>query len=313
MATVKKPTLLRFELTIEDPRDAFEIFFPNGQYVLNRTTWRNKEPRSCAVTRLRSRNRFAWDEGPIVFDVEVSYRPQGYITFAGDTKYDGWTAMMLSRKGGALLDEDGNPLAPGKPPVYLPLEVYEDVEFNEIEFGTFIEEVEVAGIRHITREEAMELFQSSVRLSASMRSSFFAPRRQRPQVRIAIADAPLTPVDRCPDMRMLVVDKSAPHFRQNLVEQLYEAVSGFVEGRYSLNSLSTESTTFVDLSGCLVELKPIPGEQRIESVFNVFSYYVSSADLEEIAKRLVSVYAVSATVVDGKEAGFVFERLTEGR
>ena len=52
----------------------------------------------------------------MVYDVEVSYRPKGCITFTGGTKYDGWTAVVLNRApDGTLLDDQGNPLPEGHP------------------------------------------------------------------------------------------------------------------------------------------------------------------------------------------------------
>src|SRR5689334_18834576 len=88
MGDSKKPTVMRFKLALERPLDAFNTFYPKGHYVLNRTEWRGKEPRSCAVTGIRSGQNSPADKGPVIFDVEVSYRPKGYITFVGETKYD---------------------------------------------------------------------------------------------------------------------------------------------------------------------------------------------------------------------------------
>src|SRR5688572_6432360 len=153
----KKPTVLRFVLqSMGNPMGVMSRFHPQGKTVLNRTEWRGKEPRSCAVTSLRGRPYKAGSKDPQVWDVEVAYRPKGTITFVGNTKYDGWTAMILDRaKDGTLLDGHGKPLPDGQPPVYLPYEMYEDVEFNDIDFGEFVEEVDVGGIKHISFEDMM--------------------------------------------------------------------------------------------------------------------------------------------------------------
>ena len=48
--------ILRFILMVGDGmqvmRELYARFMPNGQRLLNRTEWRGKEPRSCAVTNL---------------------------------------------------------------------------------------------------------------------------------------------------------------------------------------------------------------------------------------------------------------------
>lgn len=314
MAMPKKPTLMRFKLAHERPMDAFTLFYPKGHHVLNRTEWRGKEARSCSVTGLRSLPYTADHEGLVLFEVEVSYRPKGHITFVGETKYDGWTAMMLDKtKNGTLLDGQGQPLSAGQDPVYLPFEVYEDAEFNEMNFGEFLEEVEIGGVKHITHDELMQQVQASTRFSATIQSTFVAPRRQRPQVRIAISEAPLASGGDRSDMRVIFLDKTAFRFQQTLLEQLFEVASGFVEGRYSMKVLSTDDIDFVEFSDCIMELRPAPNHQQIESVFDVFSSYVSSADMEEIAKRLMVIYEVDVTVVDGKRGGFLVKRESAGR
>jgi hypothetical protein len=226
MGEPRRPTVMRFKLALERPLDAFNIFYPKGHQVLNRTEWRGKEPRSCAVTGIRGGPHSAADIGPIIFDVEVSYRPKGYITFVGETKYDGWTAMMLDRqKDGTLLDGHGKPLPPGQPQVYLPFEVYKDAEFNDMNFGDFVDEVQVAGIRHVSHDEVMRRFHNSQHMSMSMRSDFIAPRRQRPQAKIIVSEFQFAAVGERSDMRSIHVDKTAPHFTQTLFDRLYEIAS----------------------------------------------------------------------------------------
>jgi hypothetical protein len=310
MAEQKKPTILRFRLALPRPMDAFDIFYPKGHHALNRTKWRGKEPRSCAVTGLRSHPQFADDIGPTVFDVEVSYRPKGYITFLGNTKYDGWTAMMLDKKkDGTLLDGQGNALPPGQPPVYLPFEVYEDAEFNEMDFGEFIEEVEIGGIAHVSRDDVMQRTRTARRFGGTMDAGFVAPRRQRPQAKIVVTDLQLQSAGESKGMRTIFVDKTAPHFKQTLFDQLYEVASGYVEGRYSIKTLSTEDFMFVEFSDAIMELKHNSADPKnLESLFDVFATYCSPEDMEEMAKRLMAVYEVDITIVDGNEGGFLIRR-----
>ena len=181
MPTVKE-TVLKFVVSGK-PADIMSRFHPQGNLVLNRTEWRGKEPRSCAVNKVKGRPYSSGSKEPVLFDIEVAYRPKGCITYVGVTKYDGWTAMMLDRtKEGVLLDGHGKPLPDGQPPVYLPFEMFQDVDFNEISFGDFIGESEVGGIKHATYDDVIQQIQASQRFSASISSSFIAPRRHRPSV-----------------------------------------------------------------------------------------------------------------------------------
>ena len=154
-----KQTVLRFVLEAVNPMEVFARFRPDGRFVLNRTTWRGKEPRSCAVTSIHSRPLPFGGGGPAhLFDLAVTYRPKGTITFTGVTRYDGWTAMMLDRaQDGTLLDGKGGQLPPDQPPVYLPFEMYPDAEFNELDFGEFQGEFEVEGINSTARVQMTHL------------------------------------------------------------------------------------------------------------------------------------------------------------
>lgn len=308
MGEQKKPTVLRFKLAVDTPLKVFDTFYPNGHQVLNRTEWRGKEPRSCAVSGLRSGSHSAKDR-TTVFDVEVSYRPKGYISFVGNTKYDGWTAMMLDKKqDGTLLDGHGQPLPPGAAPVYLPFEVYEDVEFNDLNFGEFLEEVEVGGIPHVSRDEVFRRVHETGRFNSTMKSGFVAPRRQRPQAKIVISEMSLQSA-RDSWMRSIHLDKTAPHFKQTLFDQLFEVASGYLEGRYSIKTLSTDGIVFVEFSDTVMEVSRNPSDPlNLESHFDVFDKYVSPEDMEEIAKRLMAVYEVEITIVDGDKGGFLVKR-----
>lgn len=310
MSETKNPTILRFELSVDRPFDVFNIFYPKGRHVLNRTEWRGKEPRSCAVTGLHGRPHSADDTNPTTFDVEVSYRPKGHITFVANTRYDGWTAMMLDKKeDGTLLDGHGNPLPPGQTEVYLPFEVYEDAEFNEMNFGKFIGETAVEGIKHVTYDEVMRQIQNAQHMNMTIHSEFVAPRRQRPETRIILIDNQFVQSPHSSGVRLFFVDKTAPHFTQTVFDHLYEITSGFIEGRYSIKSMSTETIEFVDLSDCIMEATANDGTQSTRSA--IISSYLSPSTMEELAKRLSAVYKVDLTVVVGESAGFLMKRIIE--
>lgn len=306
-----KPTVLHFVLRAPQMTNLFQMmsrFHPNGKTVLNRTEWRGKEPRSCGVTQVASRSQVAGSNEPLVFDIEVSYRPKGCITFLGDTRYDGWTAMLLSQdKDGTLLDGNGNPLPEGEPPIHLPYEVYEDVDFNEIDFGEFIDESEVEGIKWVQFEDIMRELMNSRGFNASMRSTFMAPRRQRPYVKIALSNAPSGTSTDGFGTRVININKSTPRLEQVLMDRVVELVSGFVEGRCSLKTISTDDFVFVELSDALVDCTP--NEKGKGSRFDCLSDYVSGTFFEELAKHLVANYELDVSVVEGEKTGLLLRRV----
>lgn len=303
----KKQTILRFVLkSTENPLEVMARFLPQGKTVLNRTEWRGKEPRSCGLTGVKLRPYSAGSSEPKVFDIEVTYRPKGCITFVGQTKYDGWTAIMLDRKtDGTLLDGHGNPLPPGQPPVYLPFEVYPHVEFNEIDFGDFVGEFEVEAIPHLSFEEVMSQILKLPRISASIHSPFMAPRRHRPLVRITLSNAPSGTATDGFGTRIVNINTFTPHLQQVLVDELTELVSGFIEGRYSIKNLSNDEIVFVELSDSLVDCTP--NDEGKESRFNCLSEYVPAAFFEDLAKRLKATYEVEVSVVDGPKGGLLLK------
>jgi hypothetical protein len=299
-------------LAVENPLDPFNMFFPKGQHVLNRSEWRGKEPRSCAVTGLRSGPQSQAGE-KTTFEVEVSYRPKGHITYVGNTKYDGWTMLALDKtKDGTLLDGRGKPLPDDAPPVYLPFEVYEDVEFNDLNFGDFLEEVEVEGIRRVDYQDVLRWCRESTSVSATIRPAFVAARRNRPLAKIVLTEEAWQSGSESVGMRTIFVNKTAPHFRQTLFDQVYEVVAGFIEGRYSLKTLSTEAFEFISLSDSMMELKSKEGDpRRLESVLSVFSTYVTIEDMKELAERLEAVYEVHIAIVEGGEAGLLLKHASK--
>lgn len=302
--------LLKFRLmypaTDSAWRTVWKAFFPDGQTVLNSTEWRGKEPRSCGVVNIRGNS--LPDGGTIVADVTVAYRPKGYTYFVGDTKYDGWTAMMVQRlKDGTLLDGEGKPLAPGAPLVYKPVEIFKDVDFNAIDFGEFIEEVDGAGVQRMTHVKMMEQFHDQMAkgegISGSINSDFIAPKRHRPHTKIILSSRPSGEMAGEFGDRIINININSPHIRQEIRDQIERVMTEFLEGRASLTTLATSKMVFVELSKALVDCTP--NESGQESRFNILNEYVSVGYLEELAKRLMANYRITVGVVEDQETGLL--------
>jgi hypothetical protein len=306
--TQAKQTILRFVLKFTGhPTEIMSRFFPQGMTLLNRTEWRGKEPRSCAVATVRNRPHAAGSEGEVVYDVEVSYRPKGVITYTGGTKYDGWTAMMLDRaKDGTLLDGHGKPLPEGAEPIYLPFEVYRDTDFNEIDFGEFVGEFGVEEVKHVPVAQVMEQMKHSGRFSMSINSSFVAARRNRPLVRIILSDAPSgTGTDGC-GTRIVNINRLTPHLQRVLVDEVTGLVSGFVEGRYSIKNISNDELVMAQLEDVLVDC---PADEAGETRrFNCLHEYLPANFLEDLAKQLMAVYEVDVSIVDGERNSLLLRK-----
>ena len=303
----------KLQFSLRSTEDIFSVmarFHPQGKTVLNRTEWRGKPPRTCGLTNVKVRSFSAGSTEPKTFDVEVTYRPKGCITFVGQTKYDGWTAMVLDRKNdGTLLDGHGNPLPEGHSPVYLPFELYHDIEFNEIDFGEFIGESDVENTAHLAREDVLREISSSGHFAASSQSEFIAPRRHRPLVKIVLSNAPSSVGTDGFGTRIINVNNFTPHLQQVLLDEFTELVSGFVEGRYSIQSISNAECVFVELSDILVDCTP--NEEGKPSRFNCFKEYVSETFLDDLAIRLMATYEVHVSIVDGPDGGLLLRAISQ--
>ncbi len=307
-----KPTTLQFVLeSTEHPMRVMERFFPQGTTVLNRTTWLAKEPRSCGITNVKSRPHGTGENEATIYDIEVTYKPKGFINFAGATKYDGWTAMLLDRsKDGTLLDGHGQALPEGKPPVFLPLEVYKDVEFEELDFGDFVQETEVNGILHRGREEVLnEFYHSQSRgYSVSTRSTFFAHRRYRPLVKIVLVNGPSGVKTDGFGTRIVAINSFTPQLQQAILNELTKLISGFVEGKYSIHNTDNKECVFINIDRSFVD--STPNEEGKESRFDCLYEFVPKDFLEDVAKRLTSTYWIDVTIVDGPDGGLLLKALT---
>ena len=249
---------------------------------------------------------------PRVFkaEIEVAYRPKGCITYVGQTKYDGWTALMLDRKhDGTLLDGHGNPLPDGQPPVYLPFELFNDVDFNEIDFGELVGEFEVEEVKHIDYAEVWQQFTQSLHLNISIKSTFMAPRRHRPLVKLVLSNSPSETSTDGFGTRIININNFTPQLQQVLLDELTQLVSGFIEGRYSIKNISNKDFVFAELSDVLVDCTP--NESGNESRFNCLKEYLSDTYLDDLAKRLMATYYVDVSVVEGDEIGLLLRTIDE--
>jgi hypothetical protein len=300
-----KQTVLRFVLrSADDPMAVMSRLLPQGKAVLNRTSWRGKEPRSCGITSIKGRPRAVGSQAPAAYDVEVTCRPKGCITYVSGTRYDGWTMSVLDRaENGTLFDGKGHPLPEGHPPVYRQFEVYDDVDFNELDFGEFVGEFDVEGIKHVSFEHVMERIRHSDRISGSLKASFVAPRRHRPVVKIVLSNnATGVGVDEF-GTHIFNIQKSIPQLQQAILDHVSETVNGFIEGRYSLKNLSNGDFVFAELDDLLVDCAPT--EERKKSRFNCLREYLPDSYLDELAMRLVATYEVDVSVVDGPKIGLL--------
>ena len=262
-------------------------FMPNGQFVLNRTEWMGKAPRSCAVTALRTHSQATNKPGVVAWGIEVTYRPKGYISYTGNTRYDGWTAMMLDRSS--------------DPPRYLPREVYDDIEFSDLDFGKFVGEYDLEGVKHVTADEVLK----EVMESTSIHGFFIAPHRSRPYKKIRLSSQPTGEVG---DGRIhiLNINNSTPNLEQVVMDALTKLMCEFIEGKALLTNVGNDDLTFVKLSDALVDCAP--NEDGLDSLFDILHLQTPSGFLEDLAKRLRALYLIDVDVVDGEKGGLVLRR-----
>src|SRR5690349_7532062 len=94
---------ITFKAKINDPLHDPPKFY-DGRIILNRTTWRGKEPRTCAVSNYHV-SYIAGAKPPVDCIIEVLYRPPGFISYIGETKFDGWRRVQVKRApDGTYLD-----------------------------------------------------------------------------------------------------------------------------------------------------------------------------------------------------------------
>lgn len=306
--TEPSPSLLRFTLTSSDsPQAVLSRFHPRGSPAVNRTRWHGKEPRTCAVVNVKAGPLTPESPGPVKYEIVVSHKPRGCVTYTGGTQYRGWTAMVPNRsQDGTLLDAAGAPLLDGQPPVLLPVEVYDDMEFNDLYFGDFIGEEAVPAIAHRTEQDVWALLMASPNMAVSMSSDFVAPRRSRPYVKVVISQSATGVGTDNWGTRIVNVCCESMHLREKVADELFDVVCGFIEGRFSIKNLCGNNEVFVDLSDVVVDCSLAATGQ--EPQFDCLNAYLSDSDREDMAKRLMAIYDVVVSVVDGPKGGLLIHR-----
>ena len=247
------------------------------------------------------RSRTLTDTSPAIWDIVIEHRPKGFISYTGHTKYDGWTLMQLQRRDGVLLNVEDQPLKDGEPPVYLPREVYEDADFSAVDFGEFVDEKEVGGVTRTTRDAVFANLGSSG--SIGMKPHFMAQHRTRPITKIVLSNRPNGEGTDGFGTRIVYLNLSTPHLEFVLIEYLTRLMCEFLEGKASIKTIETENFAFVQLSDSLVDCEP--NEQGMDSWFDMMHAYTPITFLEDLAKRLRSVYLLEVEIIEGKEGGLV--------
>lgn len=302
---MSKAKRLRFELQVPSAggiRANFALhqrLCPNGGMVLNKTEWRGKEPRSCRLDGMTMRPHSVGDSSPFVLDIEIAYRPKGAISYTGRTRYDGWTAMIPKRRSdGVFLGHDDQPLKDGESRVYVPKEVYGEADFNDIDLGTFIGEYDAEEIKRTTEDAVFEALKASGKFSFSLHGGFIAPHRNRPHKKIVISANPTGIFIDGFGTHIINVNKDTNQLEEILLDRLEELMCEFIEGKASIKCMSNSELAFVELSDSLVDVTP--NEDGLDSWFNMLRSYTPIDFLDDLAKRVMSVYAVDAEVIDGK-------------
>ena len=216
--------------------------------------------------------------------------------------------MLLDRmKDGTLLDGHGNPLKEGHPLVYLPYELFHDIDFNDIDFGEFVKEEAIETLARLEYHDVLRQIQDSGYFSTSVYSSFMAPRKQRPSVKIILTNTPSGTASDGFGTRVINIDASTPQLQQVIVDRIRELVSGFMEGRYSIPNVSSREVVFIELSEVLVDCRP--NETGGESRFNCLQEFVPDTFLEDLAKWLMANFTVDAKIVEGERSGLLLRKL----
>jgi hypothetical protein len=216
--------------------------------------------------------------------------------------------MPLDRRpDGTLLDGNGQPLKDGENPVNLPVEVKQDVEFNDFNLGQFVDETEIPPIPHTTVEAVMkELENSHKAFSFSTESKFVAPHRQRPLTKIILSNAPTCQGTDGFGGCYKIINLSTPHLEFVLMEQLAALMRDFLEGKVSITNSGNEDFIFVELSSSLMDCSP--NESGFDTWFNMLQSYTPVGFLEDLAKLLMAEYEVEISVIDSKDGGLVIRR-----
>lgn len=140
-----KQSILKFKLLSRNWLKWFTELGPMNK--LNATEWHGKEPRTCKIKDIKQKEAVPFGEYA-EFEILVEYRPPGCLVFDGrGWIWDGWMPKHIdvTSDGKILLDGNGKPLPAGEKPVFRGWRVYDDVNFNNYDFGKFVGEEECEG------------------------------------------------------------------------------------------------------------------------------------------------------------------------
>jgi len=275
---------------------------PNGRRVLNSTEWRGYAPRTCGITRLwGGQNQTS---PTLTVNIEVTRREKGDISYTGQTRYDGWTAMMPDRnRDGTLLDGAGQPLPDGQPKVFLPYEVYNDIDFNELEFGEFVKEIDEPSVKHLSKDEVFAEAEKSGAGIVVGQGSFVVAHRSRPETKLVLSNDPSGEGTDGRGTKIVLINLSTPHLEQVLMDRVTALICDFLEGKAAIGSVDFADASFVQLSRVVMDCEPNELDQP--TWFNMLTAYTPITFLEDLAKRLMAQYCIDVSVVDGKDGGLL--------
>ncbi|MEZ6136985.1 MAG: hypothetical protein R3C53_18985 [Pirellulaceae bacterium] len=209
--------------------------------------------------------------------------------------------MLDQDSNGVLLDGNGNPLPDGEEPVLLPFELYDDLEFNNLEFGELIEEIALIEEKDIEFDDIMRRIERSGHFKMDAADAVAVLHRSRPSVMILISENPTSAMRGGFGELIHNINLETPHLKQVVAEQLVELVRGFLEGRYDLPVLQGADIFMLDLTKVLVDTS------EKESRFECLLEFLPDGFLSELARRVASRYRLQAKVVMGRGQGLLLE------
>lgn len=291
--------LLNFRLKGTHFVEVYERLMPRRETLLNSTSWRGLQPRTCGVTGIRQ----VGSPGEVV--VTVEYRPPGCITYVGSTRYDGWTPMLRNQtRDGCLLSEDGTPLPDdGRPPVHVRPEVYPEVDFNEIDFGEYVNEVDDDTVTAITSSDWMSRLASVQRQVSFGPSNVMFPRRCRREGRVLVVEGTGVRRNRYAHLEVITVGVDTPYVEVALQDAVTELVLDVLGGKLSLRQDTVDGQMFLDLCTIMQDHTCLDAEGAPD--YTVYARYVPGSYPFELAARLVEEFPVKVQVVVGQRPGLV--------
>ncbi len=209
--------------------------------------------------------------------------------------------MVNRSPEGTLLDREGNPLADGEQPILLPYEVYDDIEFNNLEFGMLIEEIPFDQDEDVAFGDVMRRIEQSGQFRMGAATPVSVLHRSRPRVMILISDNPTGQMRGGFGELIQNINSETPHLQQAVAEVVLNFVRGFLEGRYDMTVLQGDDIFMLDLTKLLVDAR---GK---ESRFECLLEFLPQGFLNELARRIASRYMLQARVVTGDSFGLLLE------